>query len=310
MENTWFLLLALVSVLTFAAKKLLKRDPKRNLPPGPKPWPVIGSLNLIAFDPRRSIHSLCRKYGDIMLLYFGGFPVVVASSSEMARQFLKVHDSVFASRPALAAGKYTAYEYKNSAWAPYGPHWIQARKIYHMEVFNDKRFESFKYIRVEERRALVSRLCSLSGKTIMLKEHLSKYTLSIICRMLITKKYFIGSEREKPAAMNLDELESLLEELLCLNGTFNIGDWIPWLDFLDLQGIVRKLKAVQAKLDRFHDYVIDDHQAAKAADEDFEPKDLVDVLLQQAENPNLEVKLTRDHVKGLIQAYIIFIYFF
>lgn len=55
--------------------------------------------------------------------------------------------------------------------------------------------------------------------------------------------------------MNLDELERLSEELLCLNGTFNIGDWIPWLDFLDLQGIVRKLKAVKAKLDRFHSMI-------------------------------------------------------
>lgn len=122
----------MTSAFAFVVKKFFKQNPKINLPPGPKPWPVIGNLDLIAFDPRRSVHSLCRKYGDIMLLYFGGFPVVVASSSEMApRQFLKVHDSVFASRPALAAGKYTAYEYKNSAWAPYGPHWIQARKIYH-----------------------------------------------------------------------------------------------------------------------------------------------------------------------------------
>ncbi|KAH6795335.1 hypothetical protein C2S51_036321 [Perilla frutescens var. frutescens] len=298
MANSWFLLLAVISALAFISKTIFKQKPQKHLPPGPNPWPIIGNLNLIAFDPRRSIQSLCEKYGDIMLLKFGKFPVVIASSSEMARQFLKVNDAIFASRPALAAGKFTGYDYKNMAWAPHGPHWIQARKIYHMEVFSDKKMESFEHIRVEERRGLVSRLCSLSGKTIMLKDHLSKYTLSIICRMLISKKYFVESEHENSTSKHL---ESMVEELLDLNGAFNIGDWIPWLSFLDLQGYVQKMKALQKKLDKFYDYVIDDHEARRAEEKDFNPKDLVDVLLQLAEDPNLEVKITRDRIKGLIQ---------
>ncbi|CAI9754288.1 unnamed protein product [Fraxinus pennsylvanica] len=54
-----------------------------------------------------------------MQLKFGSYPVLVASSPEMAEQFLKVHDTVFASRPALAAGKYTSYNYSNMTWAPF-----------------------------------------------------------------------------------------------------------------------------------------------------------------------------------------------
>ncbi|KAH6775168.1 hypothetical protein C2S52_012729 [Perilla frutescens var. hirtella] len=298
MDNSWVLLLAAVSALAFISKTIFKQKPQKNLPPGPNPWPIIGNLNLIAFDPRRSVQSLCQKYGDIMLLKFGKFPVVIASSSEMARQFLKVHDAVFASRPALAAGKFTGYDYKNTGWAPYGPHWIQARKIYHMEVFSDKKMESFVHIRDEERRGLVSRLCSLSGKTIMLKDHLSKYTLSIMCRMLISKKYFVESQHENST---LKDLDSMVGELLDLNGAFNIGDWIPWLSLFDLQGYVRKMKALQKKLDKFHDYVIDDHEVRRAAEKDFISKDLVDVLMQLSEDSNLEVKITRDHIKGLVQ---------
>ncbi|KAK6778185.1 hypothetical protein RDI58_024903 [Solanum bulbocastanum] len=36
-------------------------------------------------------------------------------------------------------------------WAPYGPYWRQARRIYLNEIFTPKRLDTFEYIRVEER---------------------------------------------------------------------------------------------------------------------------------------------------------------
>ncbi|KAK4383517.1 cytochrome [Sesamum angolense] len=74
-----------------------------NLPPGPKPWPIIGNLNLVGSIPHQSLHFLSQKYGELMQLKFGTLPVVVASSPEMPKQFLRVHDTTFASRPALSA---------------------------------------------------------------------------------------------------------------------------------------------------------------------------------------------------------------
>ena len=112
-----------------------------------------------------------------MQLKFGSFPVVVASSAEVAKQFLKTHDHVFASRPQTAAGKHTTYNYLNITWAPYGAYWRQWRKIYLSELFSSKRLESYECIRVEERRVFMSCLCSMSGKPIMLKDHLSRLTL-------------------------------------------------------------------------------------------------------------------------------------
>lgn len=87
-----------------------------NLPPGPKPWPIIGNLNLIGPLPHRSIYALSQKYGPIMKLKFGSFPVVVGSSVEMAKVFLKTHDVNFADRPKIAAGKYTTYNYSDITW--------------------------------------------------------------------------------------------------------------------------------------------------------------------------------------------------
>ncbi|TXG61666.1 hypothetical protein EZV62_013029 [Acer yangbiense] len=299
---TW--LLVTLAFLKKNSTSWRQRHPPLQLPPGPKPWPVIGNLNLIGPLPHQSLHKLAQKYGPIMQLTLGSFPVVVASSAEMAKQFLKTHDRVFASRPQTAAGKYTTYNYLNITWAPYGPYWRQGRKIYLSQLFSSKRLESYEYIRVEELRAFFSRLCALSGKPILLKEHLSRVTLSIMSRIVLGKKYFSESEFET-AAVTLEEFQEMLDELFLLNGVLNIGDWIPWLDFMDLQGYVKRMKALKKKFDRFHDRVFYEHKSKmKGLMEDFVPKDMVDLLLQLADDPNLEVKLNYDSVKGFTQDLI------
>nr|XP_023880632.1 flavonoid 3'-monooxygenase-like [Quercus suber] len=300
--TSWAAVLAMawLAALLFFFKNNPLRFHKLKLPPGPKSWPIIGNLNAIGPLPHQSFHKLSQKYGPLMQLKFGSVPVVVASSAEMAKQFLKTHDHIFACRPQTAAGKYTTYNYTNISWAPYGPYLRQGRKIYLSELFSSKQLESFEYIRVEERRALLSRLCALSGKPIRLKEHLSRLTLSVISRIVLGKKYFSESEHES-SIVTLKEFQDMLDELFLLNGVLNIGDWIPWLDFLDLQGYVKRMKAITKKFDRFHDHVIGEHKAKRESVKDFVPKDMVDLLLQLADDPNIDVKLTYDNIKALTQ---------
>ena len=231
----------------------------------------------------------------------------------MAKLFLKTHDHIFASRPKLAAGKYTTYNYSDVTWAPYGPFWRQGRKIYLTELFNSKRLESYEYIRVEERRDFVSRLFALSGNPVALKEQLSCLTLSVISRTVLGKKYFsetAGSKKTSTSSslVKLERFQEILDELFLLNGVLNIGDWMPWLRFLDLQGYQKRMKALKKRLDRFHDQVIDEHKAKKTKEGlngNFVAKDMVDLLLELAENPDLEVKITSDGVKGLIQVRMV-----
>ncbi|KAK8503177.1 hypothetical protein V6N13_025934 [Hibiscus sabdariffa] len=132
MESPSWLLLsaALLASLAFLSGIFIRRRGKQlKFPPGPKPWPIIGNLNLIGSLPHQSLHKLSQRYGPLMQLKFGSYPVLVASSAEMAKEFLKSHDQIFATRPPHAAGKYIMYNYSDVLWAPYGPHWCQGRKI-------------------------------------------------------------------------------------------------------------------------------------------------------------------------------------
>ncbi|KAL3339920.1 hypothetical protein AABB24_028501 [Solanum stoloniferum] len=186
-------------------------------------------------------------------------------------------------------------------WAPYGAHWRQARKIYLTEIFSPKRLDSFEYIRLEEGRALISRLFPLSGKPVLLKDHLPRFTLRTISRLVMSDKYYSDAS----SIITLETLQQMLDEWFILGGVINIGDWIPWLSWFDLQGYVKQMKTLGKNFKEFLKYVIEDHKAIKRQiEEDYVPKDMVDTLLHLADDPNLEVKLTSDRLMGLIHDLI------
>lgn len=279
-----------------------RRRPKLNLP-GPRPWPVIGNFNLLGSLPHRSVNKLSKQYGPLMRVHFGSFPVVVASSVDMAKFFLKTHDALFIDRPKMAAGKYTTYNYSNIGWCPYGAYWRQARKLCADELLSARRIDTFEHVRREEVRALLRDLHAAAGQVVTLKEHLSTASLNIITRMVLGRKY---ADREGVASggtvMTWNEFRWMLDELFLVNGVLNIGDWIPWMAWMDLQGYVRRMKRVGKMFDRFMENVLEEHDERRRREGDaFVARDMVDRLLQLADDPNLEVKLTRDRVKGFAQ---------
>nr|XP_027109162.1 cytochrome P450 71A1-like [Coffea arabica] len=278
---------------------------KLNLPPGPKPWPIVGNLNLIGTLSHRSLHQLSLTYGPLMHLHFGSFPVVVGSSMVMAKVFLKTMDVTFADRPKTAAGKYTSYNCSDIMWSPYGPYWHQARKMCLMELFSAKRLESYEHIRVEEMNSLLLGLFQSLGKPVLLKDYLTTMSLNMISRMVLGKRYL--DESDQNSIITPEEFVKMMDELLLLNGVFNIGDSIPWLNFLDLQGYIKRMKILSKKFDWFLEHVLDEHNVARMRNDEQNrvSKDMVDVLLDLAEHQTLEVKLERHGVKAFTQDLLV-----
>ncbi|CAO2188458.1 unnamed protein product [Urochloa humidicola] len=303
-----FLAMAIAAVLLMGKLKPTSRR-VYNLPPGPRPWPVIGNFNLIGALPHRSIHDLSKKYGDLMHLRFGSYSVVVGSSVDTAKFFLKTHDVLFLDRPKTASGKHTTYNYADITWSPYGAYWRQARRICLTEVFSARRLASFEHIRSDEVHALVRGLFAASPGSAAVhlnRDHLSTLSMNVITRMVLGKRFFgEGADAAEGPVSSLSEFKWMLDELLLLNGVLNVGDWIPWLDCLDLQGYVRRMKKLGRMFDAFMEHVLDEHAARRRREGgSFVARDMVDVLMELADDPSLEVKLGRVGVKAFTQDLI------
>ncbi|GMN54271.1 hypothetical protein TIFTF001_023404 [Ficus carica] len=61
--------------------------------------------------------------------------------------------------------------------------------------------------------------------------------------------------------LRADEFRSMVLEVLVLTGVFNIGDFVPALDWLDLQGVAAKMKKIHKRFDAFLTTIVEEHTA-------------------------------------------------
>ena len=281
------------------------------LPPGPYPWPIIGNLHQMRVPMHHALKDLADKYGPIMFLRLGSVPTVVVSSSEIAKLFLKTHDSIFASRPSTSYAKYLSYNYKGIILSPYGDQWRQVRKFCVLKLLTAKRVESFKHVREEEVSAMIRSIWEESKNgtiAVNLSKALLTLSYNVIWRILARTRKVSDDD------MGADGkgFKELFLQLSATSGTISIGDYIPYLDWMDLQGYKRNMLKMNKTYDAIAEKIIDDHRMAAAAAavpssdvqaETEQVKDFVDVLLQMtAENDHIkgDTKSRRETIKAIM----------
>lgn len=78
----------------------------------------------------------------------------------------------------------------------------------------------------------------------------------------------------------------------------NLGDYIPFIAPLDLQGLTKRMKDVCRVFDDFFEKIIDEHIQSK--DRDGKTKDFVDVMLRFMGSEESEYRIERTNVKAII----------
>lgn len=96
---------------------------------------------------------------------------------------------------------------------------------------------------------LVGALAKSGEVPVKLGQLLNICTTNALGRVMLGRRVFgDGSGRPDPAAV---EFKSMVEEMMVLAGVFNFGDFIPVLDWFDLQGVAKKMKKLHARFDAF-----------------------------------------------------------
>lgn len=150
-------------------------------------------------------------------------------------------------------------------------------------------------------------LCNLHAlssdrRPVELRNHLLMLNMNVVSRMMMGKKYIVDGAS---SVTNPEEFPWMVEEMFLLKGSLNIGDVIPWINWLDLQGYIGRTKRLGKLMDTFLEHMLKEHDERRLQEgESFVPKDMVDVLLQLADDPNMEIPIKRDGIKGFVLVHI------
>jgi flavonoid 3'-monooxygenase len=239
-----FLLFSTILLSTILYTLLLKNRTKgaRPLPPGPKGWPVLGNLPQLGTKPHQTMYALSKVYGPLMYLQFGSVDVVVASSCNVASQFLKTHDLNFNNRPPNSGAEHIAYNYQDLVFAPYGSRWRALRKICALHLFSGKALDDLKPIRHAEVMSMAKEVYSHSKERAAVNLGQATYVCAMdaLSRATVGWKIFGGGKEAS-------EFKAMVIELMQLAGVFNVGDFVKGLAWIDPQGVVGKMKKLHKR---------------------------------------------------------------
>ncbi|KAG7540043.1 Cytochrome P450 superfamily [Arabidopsis thaliana x Arabidopsis arenosa] len=264
MDITQILLLSFL-FLSISIKLLLtKSNRKPNLPPSPAyPLPVIGHLHLLKQPVHRTFLSISQSLGNapIFHLRLGNRLVYVISSHSIAEECFTKNDVVLANRPDIIMAKHVGYNFTNMIAAPYGDHWRNLRRIAAVEIFSSHRISTFKSIRKDEIRRLITLLSrdSLHGFVeVELKSLLTNLAFNNIIMMVAGKRYYGSGTEDNDEAKLVREL---ISEAVAGASSGNLADYLPIINWVT--NFENQTKILGNRLDRFLQKLVDEKRAEK-----------------------------------------------
>ncbi|KAL1568292.1 cytochrome P450 71A6-like [Salvia divinorum] len=271
-----FVLLCTSLFLLYLWRRSHAPSSRKRPPPSPPKLPGVGNLHQMSSLPHRSLQSLSSRYGPLMLLHFGKVPVLIASSSEAAREIMKKQDLIFSNRPQLSIPGRLFYNNRDVVFAPYGEYWRRIRSICVLHLLSSKRVQSYRRVREEETSLMVERLGSSSTAPVNLRDVVASMTNDVISMVALGKKSG-GGER------NFHKIIAELEELM---GVVPLWEYIPWPSWMRrFDGVDGRIERVARALDEFLETVIQEHRVRGRRESDDGELDFVDILLDfQREN--------------------------
>ncbi|KAE8711207.1 Valine N-monooxygenase 1 [Hibiscus syriacus] len=288
-----------------------KRELQPRLPPLLlKPWPVVGNLpEMIQNRPTfRWIHELMKDVNSgIACIRFGDVHVIPVTCPEIGRQFLKIQDAVFASRPSIMSAEFTTKGYLTTALVPMGDQWKKMRKVMVHELLSTNRHRWLQGKRDEEADNLVRyvyNLCMSAGGLVNVRVASQQYCGNVPRKLLFSRRYFGEGKEDGGPGFEEEEHVSAVFTILAYLYSFCVSDYIPRLRGLDLDGHEKVMKEALGVVGKYHDPIIDERIQQWRNGEKDGNDDLLDVLIS-LEDAKGNPLLTADEIKAQITEFMI-----
>ncbi|KAK7319761.1 hypothetical protein RJT34_04486 [Clitoria ternatea] len=291
--------LAIALFMHLRPKPTAKSKALRHLPnpPSPKPrLPFVGHLHLLD-QPllHQSLIRLSERYGPLYSLYFGSMPTVVASTPELFKLFLQTHEaSSFNTRFQTSAIRRLTYD-NSVAMVPFGPYWKFIRKVIMNDLLNATTVNKLRPLRSQEIRKVLRVLAQSSEtqKPLNVTEELLKWTNSTISMMMLGES---------------EEIRDIAREVLKIFGEYSLTDFIWPLKKLRVGKYEQRIDEIFNKYDPVIEKVIKKRQEIRKrrkerngeVEEGEQSVVFLDTLLQFAEDETMDIKITKEQIKGLV----------
>ncbi|XP_051152737.1 phenylalanine N-monooxygenase CYP79D16-like [Andrographis paniculata] len=316
-----YCLLALALAIKISYKwRILMNNKSRSLPPplppGPTGFPIIGCLptmvknNIPTF---KWMHQFMENiHTEIACFRLGNIYFITVTSPELACEFLKKHDAIFASRPKVMSSGLFNKGYTSTIFSPLGNQWKKMKKVLVTEVLSSSMHKKFHDKRCEEADRLVwyvHRQCSneLNDGIVDVRSIAQHYCARVIKRYIFNKRSF-GKEKKdgSPAIEDVEHMEAIFTVLFHLYG-FSIADFCPWLEVFDFDGHKKIMTDAIAVLNKYQDPEINRRVEMWKKGIASNEEDIIDVMINLKDsenNPLLTIQEIKANINDLMIATI------
>lgn len=157
-----------------------------------------------------------------------------------------------------------------------------------------KRVQSFQSVREEEIALMLETIHRRSSTgPVNLSELTLVLTNNVICRVTFGKRFCSEGDGVR------SKFHDTTREIQKVLGGFCIADFFPKMEWFNkLNGLEQKIDENFWELDTLYDEEVEEHKDPRRTKPEHE--DLVDVLLRLQKDPNQELRLTDDNMKGVL----------